>query len=93
MASVVLMAVPTVLIDLLPTQAQIGALAGAALVLLWLLQGLAAAGEFTSSGTHAAKQAHTRHRGRGQASSPNANSRRSRKRCGRATIPACRRLD
>jgi hypothetical protein len=37
MASVVLMAVPTVLIDLLPTHAQIGALAGPALMLLRLL--------------------------------------------------------
>jgi nitrate/nitrite transporter NarK len=40
-ASVVLMAVPTVLIGLLPPHAQIGALAGQALVLLRLLQGLA----------------------------------------------------
>jgi MFS family permease len=48
-ASVALMAVPTVLIGLVPTHAQIGALAGAALVLLRLLQGLAFGGEFTTS--------------------------------------------
>jgi MHS family proline/betaine transporter-like MFS transporter len=48
MASVALMAVPTVLIGLVPTHAQIGALAGVALVFLRLLQGLAVGGEFTS---------------------------------------------
>ena len=40
-ASVALMAVPTVLIGLLPTHARIGALAGLALVVLRLMQGLA----------------------------------------------------
>jgi MFS transporter, MHS family, proline/betaine transporter len=63
-ASVVMMAVPTVLIGLLPTYAQIGALAGAALVLLRLLQGLAVGGEFTTSITYAVEHAHARHRGR-----------------------------
>jgi MHS family proline/betaine transporter-like MFS transporter len=63
-ASVVLMAVPTVLIGLLPTHAQIGALAGAALVLLRLLQGLAVGGEFTTSVAYAVEHAHARHRGR-----------------------------
>jgi MHS family proline/betaine transporter-like MFS transporter len=63
-ASVVLMAVPTVLIGLLPTHAQIGALAGAALAFLRLLQGLAVGGEFTSSIVYAVEHAHPRHRGR-----------------------------
>ena len=63
-ASVVLMAVPTVLIGLLPTHAQIGDLAGAALVLLRLLQGLAAGGEFTSSVAYAVEHADAQHRGR-----------------------------
>jgi MHS family proline/betaine transporter-like MFS transporter len=63
-ASVVLMAVPTVLIGLLPTHAQIGALAGAALVFLRLLQGLAVGGEFTTSVAYAVEHAHARHRGR-----------------------------
>ena len=63
-ASVVLMAVPTALIGLLPTHAQIGALAGAALVLLRLLQGLAVGGEFTSSIAYAVEHAHAQHRGR-----------------------------
>jgi MHS family proline/betaine transporter-like MFS transporter len=48
---------PTVLIGLLPTHAQIGALAGAALVFLRLLQGLAVGGEFTSSIAYAVEHA------------------------------------
>jgi MFS transporter, MHS family, proline/betaine transporter len=63
-ASVALMAVPTVLIGLLPTHAQIGALTGAALVFLRLLQGLAVGGEFTSSIAYAVEHADARHRGR-----------------------------
>ena len=63
-ASVVLMAVPTVLIGLLPTHAQIGALAGAALVFLRLLQGLAVGGEFPSSITYAVEHSDARQRGR-----------------------------
>jgi MFS transporter, MHS family, proline/betaine transporter len=63
-ASVVSMAVPTVLIGLLPTHAQIGALAGAALVFLRLLQGLAVGGEFTSSITYVVEHADAQHRGR-----------------------------
>jgi MHS family proline/betaine transporter-like MFS transporter len=63
-ASVVAMAVPTVLIGLLPTHAQIGALAGAALVFLRLMQGLAVGGEFTSSIAYAVEHAQARHRGR-----------------------------
>ncbi|HEY4939902.1 MAG TPA: MFS transporter [Rhizomicrobium sp.] len=49
MASVLMMAVPTMLIGLLPTHAQIGLFAPALLVLLRLCQGLAVGGEFTTS--------------------------------------------
>jgi MFS transporter, MHS family, proline/betaine transporter len=63
-ASVALMAVPTVLIGLLPTHAQIGALAGVALVVLRLMQGLAAGGEFTTSVVYVGEHADAAHRGR-----------------------------
>ena len=63
-ASVALMAVPTVLIGLLPTHARIGAAAGIALVALRLLQGLAVGGEFTTSIVYVVEHAGPAQRGR-----------------------------
>lgn len=49
MASVLFMAVPTLLIGLIPTYAEIGIFAPVLLILLRLFQGLAVGGEFTTS--------------------------------------------
>ncbi len=56
-ASVALMVVPTVLIGLLPTYAQIGAAAPVLLLLLRILQGLSVGGEYATSMVYAAEQA------------------------------------
>lgn len=49
LASIYVMAIPTVLIGCLPTYEQIGLLAPAALVVLRIMQGIAIGGEFTGS--------------------------------------------
>ena len=56
-ASVALMVVPTVLIGLLPTYAQIGVAAPILLLLLRILQGLSVGGEYATSMVYAAEQA------------------------------------
>lgn len=61
--SVALMAVPTVLIGLLPTHAQIGAAAPALLVLLRVVQGLSVGGEFTTSIVYIVERAEPGRRG------------------------------
>lgn len=61
--SVVCMAVPTFMIGLLPTYAQIGVAAPILLVLFRLLQGLAVAGEIGASVTFLVEQAGGRRRG------------------------------
>jgi MFS transporter, MHS family, proline/betaine transporter len=61
--SVLAMGVPTTLIGLLPSYAQIGVWAPAALILLRLLQGLSVGGEMTGSITFMIEGADARHRG------------------------------
>jgi MHS family proline/betaine transporter-like MFS transporter len=61
--SVALMAVPTVLMGLLPTYASIGVGASIAMVLLRMCQGLAVGGEFTSSIVFLAEQSPPQRRG------------------------------
>lgn len=61
--SVVLMALPTLLLGLLPTYAQIGLLAPLLLVAVRLLQGFSVGGEFSSSVTYLVETAPKGHRG------------------------------
>jgi len=62
-ASIILMAIPTTLIGLLPTHAHIGVAAGILLTLCRLLQGLAIGGEFSGSIVFIAEHAHNKRRG------------------------------
>ena len=61
--SVVAMTVPTVLMALLPTKAQIGIVAPIAVVLLRIIQGLAAGGEYTTAIVFLAENAPPKRRG------------------------------
>jgi len=63
MLSVLAMAVPTFLIGLLPTHAQVGALAAVLMVLLRLIQGLSVGGEYTTSIVFLIEQANEGKRG------------------------------
>jgi len=62
-AWVMLMAVPTFLIGLLPTYQEIGITAAALLVLLRLLQGLSVGGEYTTSAIFLVERSNPGHRG------------------------------
>lgn len=61
--SVIMMAVPTVLLGLLPTYEQVGLLAPALLILLRMIQGVSVGGEFASSVTYLAETAPKARRG------------------------------
>jgi len=61
--SVTMMALPTLLLGLLPTYAQAGMLAPALLVLIRVLQGLSVGGEFSSSATYLVETAPQGRRG------------------------------
>jgi MHS family proline/betaine transporter-like MFS transporter len=61
--SIAMMAIPTVLMGLLPTHAQIGAAASFLLVILRMFQGMAVGGEFTSSIVFLAEHAPQKRRG------------------------------
>jgi MHS family proline/betaine transporter-like MFS transporter len=61
--SVTMMALPTLLLGLLPTYAQIGLLAPVLLVLVRILQGLSVGGEFSSSATYLVETAPDAKRG------------------------------
>ena len=62
-ASVMVMAVPTFLVGLLPTYGQAGLMAPLLLVLFRLAQGLSVGGEYTTSGVFLVEQSAPEHRG------------------------------
>jgi MFS transporter, MHS family, proline/betaine transporter len=68
--SVVAMAVPTFVMGLLPTYAQIGIAASVLMLLCRMLQGLAVGGEYTSSAVFLAETADPRRRGAASAWAP-----------------------
>ena len=61
--SIAMMAIPTVLVGLLPVHAQAGAAAAALLVLLRLVQGISVGGELIGSMSYLVETAPPRHRG------------------------------
>ena len=61
--SVILMAIPTLMLGMLPTYEQIGIAASIALIILRLIQGLSVGGEYTGSVTYVAETAPQNHRG------------------------------
>lgn len=63
LSSVILMAIPTVLLGLLPTYAQAGLIAPVLLIILRMVQGLSVGGEFASSVTYLAETAEPGRRG------------------------------
>ena len=68
--SVIAMAVPTLLMGVLPDYQQIGVVASLAMVALRLLQGLSVGGEYTTSIAFLVESAPVRHRGRAGSWSP-----------------------
>ena len=68
--SVVAMAVPTFVIGMLPTYAEIGIAASLLMLLCRILQGLAVGGEYTSSAVFLAETAHPNKRGAATAWAP-----------------------
>lgn len=61
--SIILMAIPTGCIGLLPTYAQIGVLSPVALIFICILQGLSMGGAFTGTMTYVIEHAPIKHRG------------------------------
>jgi MHS family proline/betaine transporter-like MFS transporter len=63
--SIIMMAVPTVLVGMLPVYEQIGAFAAVLLVLLRLMQGISVGGELTGSMSYLVETAPANRRGLG----------------------------